>query len=108
MTKTFFVANIKFDASEIDLAQAFQEVGYRVKSARICTDRTTGNSRGFGFVDLELEEGATIETVIEDMADRDLMGRQLKIMEANERKERQAPPRRRRDRSERFDDRDLL
>ena len=46
-----YVANISFRASEQELKELFQQYG-EVSSAKIVTDRDTGRSRGFGFVEM--------------------------------------------------------
>ena len=61
-----YVANISFRASEDDLKGLFQQFG-EVVSAKIVTDRNTGRSRGFGFVDMPNKEEAmdAIENSVE-------------------------------------------
>lgn len=57
MEKRLFVGNISYRTSDESLRQEFAKYG-TVKSAKILTDRETGQSRGFGFVEFELETEA--------------------------------------------------
>jgi RNA recognition motif-containing protein len=50
MTTRLFVGNISFHATDADLRELFQKAG-EVKTVRIIFDRSTGRSRGFGFVE---------------------------------------------------------
>ena len=62
MEMNIYVGNLSYNASEGDLQQAFEDFG-EVLSARIITDRATGKSKGFGFVEFEkvLEAKETME-----------------------------------------------
>ncbi len=51
MSKKLYVGNISFDTTSDDLVQAFSQYG-TVLSAQIVTDRETGRSRGFAFVEM--------------------------------------------------------
>ncbi|MBN2055805.1 RNA-binding protein [bacterium] len=83
MNNKVFVGNLPFDVSEDALRDFFEADGHRVESVRIITDRFTGRSRGFGFV--ELEEGDDVQRAITSLNGKELMGRSLVINEANER-----------------------
>ncbi len=79
-----FVGNLPFSATEADLRGLFEAHG-TVTSARVITDRETGRSRGFGFVEME---DADATTAIEALNGKDLKGRPMKVNQAEERKER--------------------
>jgi RNA recognition motif-containing protein len=55
MTKKLYVGNLPFSTTEDDLSDLFAEVG-NVESVRIITDRETGRSRGFVFVEIADED----------------------------------------------------
>ena len=88
MAKNIYVGNLSYNSTEDTLRSAFEQYG-SVLSARVITDRETGRSRGFGFV--EMEDDAA-EQAIAGMNGADLDGRQLKVNEARPREPR--PPRR--------------
>jgi RNA recognition motif-containing protein len=80
--KKLYVGNIPWKTTEEDLTNLFSEYG-EVESARIITDRETGRSRGFGFVEMENAEEA-----INNLNETDFMGRTLRVNEARERRNR--------------------
>ena len=80
-----YVGNISFNTSEQDLEEYFGEVG-TVQSANIITDRDTGRSRGFGFVELSSQEEG--QAAIEQLDGQELDGRALKVNEAKPRENR--------------------
>jgi RNA recognition motif-containing protein len=67
----------------MDLRDAMSADGHDVTEVKIVMDRDTGRPRGFAFVEMATEEGAT--HIIEALNGRDLMGRPLNISEARER-----------------------
>ncbi len=77
-----FVGNLPFTASESDLRGIFAEYG-EIESVAIITDRDTGRSRGFGFV--ELAADARSQDAIRDLDGMDLGGRNIKVNEAKPR-----------------------
>lgn len=79
MTK-LFVGNLAFSMTGDTLLQLFTGRGYKVGSARIITDRETGQSRGFGFVELGPEDDAA--KAIEELNGLDCEGRALQVNEA--------------------------
>jgi RNA recognition motif-containing protein len=83
VSKKLYVGNISFDTTSDDLVQAFSQFG-SVLSAQIVTDRETGRSRGFAFV--EMNDGA--EAAIAGMNGQQLQGRTLTVNEARPREER--------------------
>ena len=81
--KKLYVGNMPFDTTADELREMFSPHG-RVMSATICTDRETGNSRGFGFV--EMVEGA--EEAIQALHTAQFGGRSLTVNEAKPREDR--------------------
>lgn len=75
--KKLYVGNLAWATTDEDLQTLFSEFG-SVASATVITDRETGRSRGFGFV--ELEDGA--EAAIEALNGQDHNGRPLRVNEA--------------------------
>ncbi len=84
MVKTLYVGNLPYQTTESDLKELFEEYG-EVNSAKIITDRETGRSRGFGFV--EIDEG-NAQKAIDSLNGTNFGGRNLKVNEARERKPR--------------------
>ena len=83
-----FVGNLTFTTTEDELAQLFEPFG-TVSQARIATDRDTGRSRGFGFV--EMPNDAEAEAAIEELHGATIGGRQLTVNEARPREDRGGP-----------------
>jgi RNA recognition motif-containing protein len=81
MGKKLFVGNLSFDTTSADLEKFFAEVG-TCESATVITDRTTGRSRGFGFV--EMSSASEAQQAIASLNGRELHGRTLNIDEAKE------------------------
>lgn len=81
MTK-LFVGGLPFATTDDELAAAFADYG-TVKSAKIITDRETGRSRGFGFVEFESEDEA--KAAIAGLDNKELAGRTIHVSEARER-----------------------
>ena len=82
MGKKLYVGNLAYQVTDRDLEELFAQVGV-CESASVITDRETGRSRGFGFVQMGSDGDA--ERAIEEMDGRDLMGRAIKVNEARER-----------------------
>jgi cold-inducible RNA-binding protein len=82
MGKNLYIANLAATTTEHDLRTLFAAAGFEPLSVQIMTDRETGQSRGFGFV--EVSEGAA-ETAIKTLHGKELGGRTLAITEARER-----------------------
>ena len=76
-----YVGNLPWSATEDELRGIFEEFG-EVQSVAIITDRETGRSRGFGFV--EIDDGAA-QNAIKQVDGREMDGRPLNISEARER-----------------------
>jgi RNA recognition motif-containing protein len=77
MKKKLYVGNLSFEATENELKEFFGQAG-SVETVRIITDRVTGRSKGFGFV--EMQEGG--DKAIAQMNGRDFKGRALTVNEA--------------------------
>ena len=80
-----YVGNIAWSMTEDDLEALFAEHG-TVVSANIITDKYSGRSRGFGFV--EMEDDAAAEAAIEALNDSEQSGRALKVNQAKPREDR--------------------
>jgi len=78
MTKKLYVGNLPFQTTEDDLDSMFGQIG-SVESVRIITDRDTGRSRGFGFVEMGDEDA---DKAIEQLNGNELEGRALTVNEA--------------------------
>jgi len=78
MAKTIFVGNLPWSTTDGDLSTMFSEFG-TVISARVVTDKFSGKSRGFGFVDME---NADADKAIAGMTGKQMGGRELTINEA--------------------------
>ena len=74
-----YVGNLSHQTSEDDLRQAFEVLG-QVESVNIIKDRFSGESRGFGFVEMPSKDEA--QKAIEEMNGKDLMGRAVNVNEA--------------------------
>ena len=79
MTK-LYVGNLSYGMTDDSLLQLFSEKGYQAVSARIITDRETGRSRGFGFVELGPGDDAT--KAIGEFNGMNIDGRALVVNEA--------------------------
>ncbi|MBE3598842.1 MAG: RNA-binding protein [Limnochordaceae bacterium] len=84
MAKTLFFGNLPWSVTSEELTRLISEHA-EVISARVITDRETGRSRGFGFVEVPDE---VAESIIETFNGYDLNGRQLTVNEAQPRPER--------------------
>lgn len=80
--KKLYVGNLPWSVDDSELESLFSALG-EVISARVITDRETGRSRGFGFVEME-DAGAS--KALEEMNGKDIGGRPLRVNEANERR----------------------
>jgi len=86
MTKKLYVGNISFNATEQDIRDLFSEYG-EIESLKIITDKFTGQSRGFGFIELETEQDA--QKVISALNGKEFMGKTLTVAEARPQRPRQ-------------------
>ena len=85
MSKRLYVGNLSFKTSEEGLRELFEGDGRQVVDCRIITDRATGRSRGFGFVEMATDEDA--KKAIEAMDNFEIDGRALKVNFAQERQQ---------------------
>ena len=82
MSKRIYVGNLPWAYSETHLQELFSPYG-AVISAEVISDRVTGRSRGFGFVQLESDQAT--ETAIAELNGKDVSGRPLTVNEAKDR-----------------------
>ncbi len=80
-----YVGNLSADVSEENLRQAFESFG-EVTSARIIKDKYSGQSRGFGFVEMSVQSQA--QTAINSLNGKELLGKQMSVNEARARTDR--------------------
>ncbi|MFB3141440.1 MAG: RNA recognition motif domain-containing protein [Acidobacteriota bacterium] len=85
MNKKLYVGGLPYAVTEDKLQEIFSAHG-TVDSARVITDRFTGRSRGFGFVEMSTEEEA--QTAIDSLNGSDLEGRSLTVNEARPQEDR--------------------
>ncbi|MFL6209260.1 MAG: RNA recognition motif domain-containing protein [Pyrinomonadaceae bacterium] len=85
MTIRLFVGNLNFKTTSEDLQELFGQVG-EVQSASVVTDRETGRSRGFGFVEMASQEEG--QQAIEQFNGKEYNGRNLTVNEARPREDR--------------------
>jgi RNA recognition motif-containing protein len=83
MSKRLFVGNLAFQTTDDDLRGTFQGFG-PVSDVKVVTDRETGRSRGFAFVEMSTEDDARKAT--EALNGKALDGRTLRVAEAEERR----------------------
>jgi RNA recognition motif-containing protein len=79
-SKRLYVGNLPFDATEERIRTAFEAFG-TVHSVSLVTDRDTGRSRGFGFVEMD---PSAAQAAIEGLNNKDFGGRGLTVNEARE------------------------
>ncbi|MFH1709480.1 MAG: RNA-binding protein [bacterium] len=87
MSKTLYVGNLSWQTTETELTSAFEAHG-QVISSRIVTERETGRSRGFGFVEVE---DADAQKIIKAMDGFTLGGRALIVNESRPKQSRETP-----------------
>ncbi len=79
MNQKLYVGNLSYDTTDQELQELFAQHG-TVQSANVVTDRDTGRSRGFGFV--EMGSGEEAQQAIEALNESDFQGRKLVVNEA--------------------------
>lgn len=85
MNKKLYVGNLSYETTEDELQKLFVEVG-PIVSATIITDRASGRSKGFGFVEMETEQAA--QEAIERLNNYELNQRTITVNEARPPRER--------------------
>ncbi len=80
-----YVSNLSFSISDADLSNLFSQYG-NVSSAKIITDRQTGRSRGFGFVEMDVVTEA--REAMEKLHNKEVEGRAMSVAIAKEKEER--------------------
>jgi len=84
MSKRIYVGNLSYQTTETDLKDLFEQAG-EVESSTIITDRDTGRSKGFGFVEMGSENA---DKAIAQFNGKEIDGRALTVNEARPREER--------------------
>ncbi len=80
-----YVGNINYNTSEEELQDLFKPYG-EVKSVNIIVDKYSGQSKGFGFVEMESADAAS--SAISALNEQELGGRRLRVNEANDKPQR--------------------
>ena len=79
-----YIGNLSHEVTEDDLREAFEEFG-KVESATIIKDKYSGQSKGFGFI--EMPTKAEAQSAIDGLNDKELKGKTLNVNEARPRSE---------------------
>ncbi len=82
MPSKLYVGNLAYSVSNDDLQELFSQVG-QVQSATVITDKFSGQSKGFGFVEMTTAE--EVANAIRQFNDTELKGRNIKVNEARPR-----------------------
>ena len=82
MGTKLFVGNLSYGTTSADLENHFRQIG-ETTSAQVITDRESGRSRGFGFV--EMASGDDAQRAIRELDGKELQGRTINVSEARER-----------------------
>jgi cold-inducible RNA-binding protein len=82
MPSKLYVGNLSYSVSNSDLEELFSQAG-QVQSATVITDKFSGQSKGFGFVEMASSEDAA--KAIQQFNDTELKGRNIKVNEAKPR-----------------------
>ena len=90
MAKKLYVGNLPYSATQGQLEEMFTQVG-PVTQVNLITDKMTGRSKGFAFVEMEKEENA--KTAIEKFNGNDMDGRKIVVNEARPQEKRDNGPR---------------
>ena len=101
-TKRLYCGNIPFSSTADDLREFFNGRGFTVTECVVVTDRDTGKSKGFGFVEVD---AAQARAAIDDLNDEDFDGRRIQVSEATSKPRTGGGDRGRGGRPERRDDR---
>jgi RNA recognition motif-containing protein len=79
-----YVGNLSYDATDETIRKAFESFG-QVTSAKVIKDKYTGQSRGFGFV--EMVEQTQAQTAIKSLNGKELLGKEISVSEARPRRD---------------------
>lgn len=79
-----YVGNLQYGVTEDELKELFEEFG-EVMSVKIITDKYSGRSKGYGFV--EMSNNNEAKKAIENLNEKDLRGRNIRVNQAREREE---------------------
>ena len=82
MMMNIYVGNLSQDATDVTIREAFESFG-EVTSARVIKDKHSGQSRGFGFVEMPTQSQA--QTAIKSLNGRELLGKAISVNEARAR-----------------------
>ncbi|MGZ3495428.1 MAG: RNA recognition motif domain-containing protein [Thermodesulfobacteriota bacterium] len=82
-----YVGNLSYDATDVTIRDAFESFG-EVTLARVVKDKYTGQSRGFGFV--EMGEQSQAQAAIKSLNGKELLGKQMSVNEARPRTNRRS------------------
>jgi RNA recognition motif-containing protein len=82
MIMNIYVGNLSYDATDETIREAFESFG-QVTSARVIKDKYSGQSRGFGFV--EMLEQVQAQAAIKSLNGKELLGKQMSVNEARPR-----------------------
>ena len=85
MSKNLYVGNLPYSMDDNQLKDLFGQAG-TVESANIITDKFSGRSKGFGFVEMSTDEEA--QKAISELSEKEIEGRNIKVNEARPREER--------------------
>jgi RNA recognition motif-containing protein len=85
MTTNLYIGNLNYDTTEDTLREVFAKYG-EVESVRVITDRYTGRSRGFGFVEMASEEAAA--KAISELNGKPVDEREIRVDKAKPRTDR--------------------
>jgi RNA recognition motif-containing protein len=81
--KKLYVGNLPFNATETEVRDLFETHG-AIESVNVITDRDTGRSRGFGFV--EFQEESSAQAALQALDGAEMGGRNLRVNEAHDRR----------------------
>lgn len=90
MRVKLFIGNLAWSVNDLQLEELFKQHG-AVESARVITDRDTGRSRGFGFVEMDADD---VQAVISATNGREIDGRPIRVNEAEDKQRDSRGPRR--------------
>lgn len=93
MSKRLYVGNLPYSVTQTELERMFSEK-WTVLSTNLITDRYSGRSKGFGFVEIESDEDAA--AAIEELNGKEVQGRSIVVNEARPKREGEGGFRRRR------------